>query len=244
MRAVTIAWLTLILAGCNFDEAFKRYCDKNPNCVPDAGVQLPMDTAVVDTAPMDTAIPDTAIPDTMAPDTTVVEPVDAAIDAPRPGLDGGDASRPTDGGPGPGGFLPPPQPCDPNQGPGACGPDYLCSLGGFCLKRCNTSADCRSTQSFTPRCITLFAASNVNVCACDGASCSSKDPAYTCSYDDFICMRRCYTDSDCRGPQFTLKRICNLISQVCAVNACRTDDECKAMNPLYRCDFATSTCVP
>ena len=226
MKGLVLACLGFFLVGCEFDGAFRRYCDKNPKCDPDAAVQIPVDTGLL---PVD------------AP-----EPVDALtpVDTFKPPpLDSGDFPRFGDGGTILGGGLPPPRPCDTNGGPGACGPDFICSLGGFCLKTCFTSADCQRVQPYNPRCINLPYLPNYKVCACDGNSCASKDSSFTCSFLDFICLRKCYGDVDCRGPLFTLPRICSVTSQVCTVNSCGTDDDCANINPDMHCDRTTYSCV-
>jgi hypothetical protein len=226
MRGLAIALVSLTFLGCDFDDAFQRYCDKNPKCAPDAGVQPPIDTSVQ--PPIDTSV--------------------ASPDVPKAGPDGGDVSRFGDGGPGPGGPPPPPIYCDVNLGPGSCGadwPGYICSLGGFCLKTCASSADCRATQPYNPKCVPFPPLQGVNVCACAGNSCALKDSTLVCSDSDFICMRRCYADSDCRGgPSFAARRICNLTTQVCSINWCAVDEDCKNINPALRCDQASMTCVP
>jgi len=234
MRGLAIVLISLAFMGCNFDNAFKRYCDKNPKCAPDTGVQTPVETGVqppMDTnaqPPMDTSMSSVDVPKSEQP------------------FDGGDSPRFGDGGPGPGGPLPPPKFCDGSpQGPGACDPGYTCSMGGFCLKTCATSADCRAAQPYNPQCVPLPFPPGINVCACEGNSCASKDSAFECSRSDFICLRKCYADSDCQGgPSFAIRRLCNVNTQVCTINACKVDDDCKSINPALRCDQPSWTCVP
>ena len=189
------------LASCNFDAAFKRYCENNPRCQADAG---PTSDVGPDLGPDLDVGPDAA-PD-VAPDAV-------------PGSEVNDVdSRPA---------ISPPKTC---ASPNDCsGSNEVCNpISQVCVKTCNSPTDC---PAWLGSCSGASGGPmrGQNVCSCTALSCNSY-PGFVCDSDG-SCKPICKIDQDCLGFPLPRAcdpptGLCKPIPQACSLSS-----DCPPMQP-------------
>jgi len=203
------------LASCNFDAAFKRYCENNPRCQGDAGPKLEAAPAS-DVAPASDPWP---TPD--APPTLEVGQGSEVNDA---------DFRPP---------IPPPKNCSP---PNVCSStgEFCHPLSQICVKTCNFPSDCprwldscSDSRGGPPR--------GQKFCACSATSCNGYS-GFVCDPMDGLCKPICATDQDCSGGQ--VSRICDVPSGVCQTipQTCSSNADCTSPAQPH-CDPASLLCT-
>jgi hypothetical protein len=212
-------WLVGFAASCNFDEAFRRYCEGNPSCPradasagPEAGPEAEPETT-----------PDTAV----VPDTSFGPPEVG------PGRDAwGDGLLP---------FPSPPKSCRQSRD---CEPNEVCHpFGGVCMRQCNTIDDC---PPYLDTCAEITDRNGVSVgapkvCQCGSALNCMSYGNFTCHPADNLCERLCEKPQDCQ--MFEPQRFCDPVIGLCQ----RTPDTCAGNRDcpptLPRCDQASHRCT-
>lgn len=201
-----------LLGACNFDAAFSRYCQNNPNCKPDAGKDLGPNPSP-DLGPdlsMDTFVP----PDSGRPD-------------------GGGGGRPDSGG----GGLPPffmrscASPADCNAPMETCHPTTQ-----TCIPTCRSPADCPYwlDACIDPRGPFGGPTSMPRICACSNSQvCRQLSPDFSCNAADNLCTPPCYSNADC--PTLRTPRKCSPFSNVC-VECVETTDCSGRTDGFTECD--------
>lgn len=241
-RRITILFLAGA-AACDFDAAFKRYCEGNASCPradaaagPEASADLPAEASVPEASadlPAEVSVPD-ASPD-LTEDASVVP--DAPSDTPdsawwREGPDGLMPFPP-----------PPPKQCFRRED---CGPKEICHpFGNVCMRECNSVEDC---PKWLDTCAEITdpeggSTRTPKVCKCGIAqNCNSYASNFTCNSWDDLCEWMCKEDIDCAF--YEPGRTCDKPTGQCrgSVPACSSNRDCPAPT-LPRCNLATSRCT-
>jgi hypothetical protein len=227
-RWTSLLALLLLPAGCDFDGAFKRYCQGNPQCRSDArpetGLQAKDAATGAGTGP---------------------EIKDAA-EGPETGLEIKDAATGAETGPDTA-FLPPrilpPRNCTSSD---QCqGPDNVCHpFGKVCLKSCSSAADC---PPWLDTCAEIRdpygTASTPKVCTCSmAASCDKAASGFACNFLDGLCEKECQGPSECA--YFQPPRVCDQMAGLCMATMpnCSVNAHCPAPSQP-RCDTVNRRCV-
>lgn len=214
-----------ILAACNFNAAFSRYCQNNPRCVPDAGsgpeVRSPPPPDLGPDLGRDVA-PDLR-PD-LGPDLSP----DLIADAPvGPG-------RVDSGWPRPLGICTSPADC--NVPMETCHPSAQ-----ICIATCRSSSDCPPGLD---TCIDVRLQPGdpsppARICACSNSlACGQMASNFRCNGLDKLCQPPCYGSADCS--MFRL-RVCNQFTNICVECVAATDCSNRS-DGATECD-STGKCV-
>jgi hypothetical protein len=223
-RGALVWALWFACVGCNFDAAFNRYCQGNPNCRPDAA----RGPEVRPVPSPDVTPPDLAPP--VTPDVGPALGVDAPVDATFGRFDVG-------GGP------PPIRPFRSCSSPADCnGPGETCHPGTqVCIPTCRSPSDC---PPWLDKCIDVRGQPGgpnppTRICACSNSQiCGQYLPNSRCNDADNLCQPACYSSADCSG--LNPPRMCNPFTQICV--ECITSTDCSSRDGLPDCD-STGRCV-
>jgi hypothetical protein len=230
MRGYLLALVGVLVVGCNFDQAFDRYCRENGKCRFDAALEArPEPGPEAGPEPGPEAGP---------------EPGPEA--GPEPGPEAGpeapDAALP----PRDGRFekIPPPEPESCMTSADCSQPESFCHpIGHVCLKTCNSGADC---PSYHDQCEVLedpgTSGPMPKVCTCSGpVACSSYADNYTCNLLDGICEKECRGPEDCSN--FQPSRFCVDKYNVCVVmeQNCYSNLDCLSPSRPH-CDTVSRRC--
>ena len=240
------AMLTLLgfAVSCNFDAAFNRYCENNPQCRADSGTHTDApqsgDGGDAEDAPpqwqADSGTPMDAPqsvdgycennPQCQADSGTVADAAQS-----------GDGSDAEDAPP-----IPPPQNCSPSNP--CADPSEVCHpFGQVCMMTCNTSADCppwldTCTEIHDP---TNGAARTQKVCTCTRPHvCNGYANGFTCNFSDGLCERLCEGTQDCSG--FQPPRVCDHLGCQIAAPTCFGNANCPSADQP-RCDPTSLRCI-
>jgi hypothetical protein len=212
-----------ILAACNFNAAFSRYCQNNPHCVPDAGRG-----PEVRPAPPPDLGPDLGrdVGLDLRPDLGPDLIADAFV---GPGRADSGATRP------PGSCT---SPADCNVPMETCHPSIL-----ICMPTCRSPADCPSGLDV---CIEARGQPGdpnppAKICACSGSQvCGQLGPNFRCNRLDNLCQSACYSTADCSF--LRPSRLCDTFTNACV--ECVTSDDClKRSDGRTEC-FPPGRCMP
>jgi hypothetical protein len=207
-----------LAASCNFDAAFKRYCEKNSQCLADAG-----------------SGPETGSASDAADAVVAVDAVDAvvAVDA----VDAENSPR-----------IPPPRTCGPSgecQNPKeVCHPFgqvcmMTCDTSADCppwLDNCVAIRD-SSGGPRTPKVCTCTSAQICNSYA------NSYTTVFTCNPSDNLCERLCSSAQDYCA-MFEPPRVCDQTSGRCqsSTSPCSSNTDCPSASQP-RCDPVNQRCT-
>jgi hypothetical protein len=209
-------------AACNFDEAFQRYCENNPQCPKqDAAPDLASepDSSTTPDLPDKPDLPEK--PDLPGepglpswPDTASMPPRDAA----------------------PGDKLPPsvPNSCGTSND---CAPNEYCHpINHVCMIACSTRADC---PEYLDTCAEIQGERRLRVCICtNNRSCANF--GFVCHLTDNLCEPDCSTTEDYCYYTFQPPRVCDP-SGMCQL-PCRGNWDCRSPNQP-RCDLTSQLCI-
>lgn len=210
MKARAQAWprgpsrallLFSLLAACNFDAAFSRYCQNNPNCKPDSGKDLvssPSPDLRPDLAPdlRPDLAPDLS-PD-LAPDLSPDLMPDTPVWPGRPDSGGTRAYRNCT------------SPADCNAPMETCHPTAL-----MCVLTCRSPSDCSlGLDTCEVRGQPGDSSPSARICACSNSlACGQMAPGFRCNKTDRLCQPPCYGAADCT--MFSPARVCDPFSNTC-----------------------------
>jgi hypothetical protein len=217
-----VPWCLALLAAassCDFDAAFRRYCEQSGECARDASAGPEASSGPeVSSGPEASSGPEVS----SGPET-------------GPGQDSDDGPA--------GGRIPMPRSCGPNND---CGPEQICHpVGQVCMKTCNSPDDC---PQWLDTCIEIRdqngSVRTPKVCTCSSAVvCSDFGGGnFTCHPTDQLCERYCSSAQDC--DKFQPPRVCEKTLGLCesSAPACTSNADCPyAAQP--HCDLPSRRCM-
>ena len=235
MRTGRVLLVRLALLGfvvsCNFDAAFKRYCENNPRCLPDSGIRPEAGTGPDSGSGLEAGTgPDSesGLEAGTGPEAGIGPEAGQSFD-----VNVVDATQ----------FIPTPKNCGPSTP--CVGPREVCHpFGQVCMQTCTSSADCPpwlDTCAEIPDSKGPGHASKVCNCT-SGQVCNNYASGFTCNPSDNLCEPLCASPQDCSG--FQPARTCVQKIGVCLSTSppCFSSAECpSAAQP--RCDPVSSRCV-
>lgn len=216
-----VPWCLALLgaaSSCDFDAAFRRYCEQSGECAKDASA-----------GPEATAGPEAS----SGPEVNSGPEVSSELDVGL-GRDSEDSRA--------GGRIPPPKMCNRNND---CGPYEICHpFGQVCMRTCNSNTDC---PPWLDTCVEIRDPSgNVRappVCQCSSAQiCDSFNSGFTCHPMDHLCERLCANAQDCGI--FQPPRTCEQVSGLCQTTTppCASNADCPYATQPH-CDLVTRRCL-